>query len=101
MDKPGEVPVPGKEPEIKPEKGPEPNVWPRKEPEIKPEHEPLTTPPPAPQEIPKRPDERMRVVEIPHKTTVCEILASGPKKLHRVFTLYNRSRAFDHAFLLA
>ena len=57
MGKPGEVPVPGKEPEIKPEKEPEPDVWPRKEPEIKPEHEPLTTPPPAPQEIPTRPDE--------------------------------------------
>jgi len=28
MDKPGEVPVPGKEPEIKPGKEPEPNVWP-------------------------------------------------------------------------
>jgi hypothetical protein len=55
--KPNEIPVPGKNPEIIPTPEPEPDVFPSKEPEIQPEKEPLTTPPSAPPEIPKPPQE--------------------------------------------
>lgn len=53
--KPGEVPPPGKDPEIIPP-APSPVTWPKKEPEIQPEKEPLTNPPVAPPEIPKPPE---------------------------------------------
>ena len=53
--KPGEVPPPGKKPEIIPPE-PSPVTWPEKEPEIQPEREPLTNPPVAPPEIPKPPE---------------------------------------------
>jgi hypothetical protein len=52
--KPGEVPVPEKNPEIIPP-SPSPVTWPEKEPEVQPEREPLTTPPSAPPEVPRPP----------------------------------------------
>jgi len=55
--KPGEIPTPGKNPEIIPSEEPEPITWPNKEPEIQPEREPLTTPPSAPPEVPKPPSQ--------------------------------------------
>lgn len=54
-EKPGEVPVPGRNPEVIPEKEPTPGVWPHREPEIQPEREPLTMPPSAPPEVPPPP----------------------------------------------
>lgn len=59
--KPGEVPPPGKNPEIIPP-APSPVTWPKKEPEIQPEREPLTNPPAAPPEIPKRPESESGVL---------------------------------------
>ena len=50
-DKPNEIPVPQKKPEIVPPAEPEPVIWPTKEPEIQPGEEPITTPP-APSQIP-------------------------------------------------
>jgi hypothetical protein len=55
LQKPGEIPPPGKNPEIIPP-APSPVTWPKKEPEIQPEREPLTNPPAAPPEIPKPPE---------------------------------------------
>lgn len=54
-EKPGEVPVPGRNPEIIPGKEPVPGGWPQREPEIQPEREPLTIPPSAPPEVPPLP----------------------------------------------
>ncbi|HEY9005768.1 MAG TPA: hypothetical protein VIM75_06520 [Ohtaekwangia sp.] len=56
-EKPDEVPVPKKGPEIIPGKDPEPQVWPQKQPEIKPGEEPLTKPPATIPEIPSPPKE--------------------------------------------
>lgn len=54
-EKPGEVPVPGKNPEIVPTHEPTPGIPPAKEPEINPGREPLTQPGTAPPEIPRPP----------------------------------------------
>ena len=56
--KPGEIPTPGKNPEIIPSEEPEPITWPKKEPEIQPEREPLTNPPSAPPEVPTPPSSK-------------------------------------------